>query len=89
MHMLIKRRMHSMRLSSSIRPILKLKKGEVEWLGLHAFIQVLKRKESRHKKLLAVLKSKLLSHRISGSVSPELKFAVDAENSSLLWKIKY
>ncbi|CAI8596170.1 unnamed protein product [Vicia faba] len=89
MHMLIKRRMHSMRLNSSIRPILKLKKGEVEWLGLHAFIQVLKRKESRHKKLLAVLKSKLLSRRISGSVSPELKYAVDAENSSLLWKIKY
>ncbi|CAJ2644128.1 unnamed protein product [Trifolium pratense] len=89
MHMLIKRRMHSMRLSSSIRPILKLKKAEVEWLGLHAFIQVLKRKQSRHKKLLAVLKSKLSSHRISGSVSPELKFAVDAENSSLLWKIKY
>lgn len=76
-------------LNSSIQPILKLKKGEVEWLGFHAFIQVLKRKESRHKKLLAVLKSKLLSHRISGTVSPELKFAVDAENSSLLWKIKY
>ncbi|XP_027190642.1 telomerase reverse transcriptase isoform X3 [Cicer arietinum] len=73
MHMLIKRRMHSMRRNSSIRPILKLKKGEVEWLGFHAFIQVLKRKESRHKKLLSVLKSKLLSHRISGSVSRELK----------------
>jgi len=78
-----------MRLNSSIRPILKLKKGEVEWLGFHAFVQVLKRKESRHKNLLPVLKLKLLSHRISGNVSPELKYAVDVENSSLVWKIKY
>nr|AXY54923.1 telomerase reverse transcriptase [Ammopiptanthus mongolicus] len=89
MHGLIKKRMHSMRLGSDIQPILKLEKEEVEWLGFHAYIQVLKRKESRHKELLAVLSSKLLSHRISGSVSPELKYAINAKNSSLLWDIKY
>ncbi|XP_019465214.1 PREDICTED: telomerase reverse transcriptase isoform X2 [Lupinus angustifolius] len=89
LHVLIKKRMHSMRFSSEIQPILKLEKEEVEWLGFHAFIQVLKRKESRHKELLAVLRSRLLSHRISGSVSPELKYAINFKNSSLLWDIKY
>ncbi|KAJ1381436.1 Telomerase reverse transcriptase [Sesbania bispinosa] len=72
-----------------IQPILKLEKEEVEWLGFHAYLKVLKRKESRHKELLAILRSKLLSHRMSQSVSPELKYAVDANNSSLLWNIKY
>lgn len=78
-----------MRRSSSIQPIRKLKKEEVEWLGFHAYIQVLKRKESRHKELLAVFRSKLSSHKVSESVSPELTYAIDAENSSLLWGINY
>lgn len=78
-----------MTLNSDVQPILVLEKGEVEWLGLHAYIQVLKRKESRHKDLLAILRSRLLSHRMSGRVSPELKYAIDTKNSSLLWEIKY
>ncbi|XP_022636924.1 telomerase reverse transcriptase isoform X2 [Vigna radiata var. radiata] len=89
MHLLIKKRMHSMTLNSDVQPILVLEKEEVEWLGLHAYIQVLKRKESRHKDLLAILRSRLLSHRMSGRVSPELKYAIDTKNSSLLWEIKY
>ncbi|XP_061352944.1 telomerase reverse transcriptase [Gastrolobium bilobum] len=89
LYLLIKKRMHSMRLASEIKPILKLEREEVEWLGFHAYIQVLRRKESRHKELLAVLRSKLLLHRMSGSVSPELKYAIDAKNSSVLWGIKY
>ncbi|XP_027343791.1 telomerase reverse transcriptase [Abrus precatorius] len=89
MHLLIKKRMHSMRLNSDVQPILKLEKKEVEWLGFHAYIQVLKRKESRHKVLLAVLRSRLLSHRMSGRLSPELKYAINTKNSSLLWDIKY
>ncbi|XP_068499020.1 telomerase reverse transcriptase isoform X5 [Phaseolus vulgaris] len=89
MHMLIKKRMCSMSLNSDVEPILELEKEEVEWLGFHAYIQVLKRKESRHKELLAVLKSRLLSHRMSGRVSPDLKYAIDTKNSSLLWDIKY
>lgn len=78
-----------MRLNSDVEPILELEKEEVEWLGFHAFIQVLKRKESRHKELLAILRSRLLSHTMSGRESPELKYAIDTKNSSLLWKIKY
>ncbi|QCD95571.1 telomerase reverse transcriptase [Vigna unguiculata] len=89
MHVLIKRRMHTVRLNSDVEPILELEKEEVEWLGFHAFIQVLKRKESRHKELLAILRSRLLSHTMSGRESPELKYAIDTKNSSLLWKIKY
>ncbi|XP_028755559.1 telomerase reverse transcriptase [Neltuma alba] len=86
---LIKKRMHSMTPHCNFRPILRLEKDEVEWLGLHAYVQVLKRKESRHKEVLAILRSRLLSHRISSSVSPELLHAVNASNSSVLWNIKY
>ncbi|CBI24880.3 unnamed protein product, partial [Vitis vinifera] len=89
MHTFIKRRMRSMDLDSSFHPILQLKKGEVLWLGLKAFIQVLKRKQSRHKELLSLLKSKLLAHPLPETASPELKYAVDDSHSSLLWKIKY
>ncbi|KAF7844374.1 telomerase reverse transcriptase [Senna tora] len=89
MYELIKRRMHSIRSRCDFRPVLKLEKGEVEWLGLHAYVQVLKRKQSRHKDLLAILSSRLHSHRISSGVSPELMHAVDPSNSSILWNIKY
>lgn len=78
-----------MRLNSEMQPILELEKEEVEWLGLHAYVQVLKRKQSRHKGLLAILRSRLLSHRMSGRESPGLKYAINTENSSLLWDIKY
>ncbi|KAI4323398.1 hypothetical protein L6164_023010 [Bauhinia variegata] len=89
MHRLIRKRMHSMDLDCDFHPILRLEKGEVIWLGLRAYIQVLKRKQSFHKQLLALLRSKCSSHTISGRVSPELKYAIDASKSSLLWKIKY
>jgi telomerase reverse transcriptase len=72
------------------RPILQLEEEEVEWLGLYAYIQVLKRKESRHKHLLSSLRCKL-AHKIPASVPlpSQLKYAVDASHSSLIWKIKY
>ncbi|MED6208227.1 hypothetical protein PIB30_043142 [Stylosanthes scabra] len=89
MYLLIKKRMRSMRLGSGIRPILKLKKQEVQWLGFHAYVQVLKRKESRHKALLAVLRSRLSSHEISQCVTPDLNYAVDAKNNTLLRSIEY
>ncbi|XP_024934721.3 telomerase reverse transcriptase isoform X2 [Ziziphus jujuba] len=89
MEMLIKKRMRSVPLGSNIQPILHLEDGEVEWLGLHAYIQVLKKKQSRHKELLPLLKSKLLAHEISGCVSSQLKYAVDRSHSSAIWKIKY
>lgn len=81
--------MRSVPLGSNIQPILHLEDGEVEWLGLHAYIQVLKKKQSRHKELLPLLKSKLLAHEISGCVSSQLKYAVDRSHSSAIWKIKY
>ncbi|XP_054813299.1 telomerase reverse transcriptase [Prosopis cineraria] len=86
---LMKKRMHSMVLHCNFRPILKLEKDEVEWLGLHAYAQVLEKKQSRHKELLAILRSRLHSHKISSSVSPDLLHAVKASNSSVLWNIKY
>ncbi|KAL1346310.1 hypothetical protein HN51_019996 [Arachis hypogaea] len=90
MYLLIKKRMRSMRLGSGIRPILKLKKEEVQWLGLHAYVKVLKRKESRHKALLASLRSRSLSSpEISRCVTPDLIYAVNAKNNTLLWRIKY
>ncbi|XP_057456019.1 telomerase reverse transcriptase [Lotus japonicus] len=89
MYRLIKKRIRSVHRQSGIRPILKLEKEEVEWLGLHAFVQVLRRKQSRHRQLLAVLRSMLSSHRMSEGVSPELQYATNAENSSLVWDIKY
>ncbi|KAL5543238.1 hypothetical protein UlMin_010948 [Ulmus minor] len=85
MHSLIKQRMNSLRGDSNVIPVLQLEDGEVEWLGLNAYIQVLNRKQSRHKKLLSFLKSKLLS----GCASSHQNYAVDASHSSLIWKIKY
>lgn len=89
MYVLIKRRMRSMHLGSCFHPILQLEVGEVEWLGLNAYIQVLKRKQSRYKELLSRLSLKLSKHRIGRSTSSHLKYAVDSSHSSLLWKIKY
>ena len=88
MYALIKKRNRSAYRGSDFRPILDVEEGEVQWLGFHAYIQVLKRKESRHKKLLSSLRFKL-EHRTPGSVPSQLKYAVNASHSSLIWKIKY
>ncbi|XP_065632658.1 telomerase reverse transcriptase [Quercus suber] len=90
MYKLIKKRMRSAYHYSDVRPILQLEEEEVEWLGLYAYIQVLKRKESRHKRLISSLRCKL-EHTIPTSepLPPQLKYAVDASHSSLIWKIKY
>ncbi|GAV67018.1 RVT_1 domain-containing protein/Telomerase_RBD domain-containing protein [Cephalotus follicularis] len=89
MQLLIKKRMRSLFLGDNLRPVLQLGEGEVKWLGLNAYIEVLKRKQSRYKELLSLLRSKLLAHRISGSPSCQLKYAVDRSHSSFIWKIKY
>ena len=90
MYKLIKKRMRSAYCHSDIWPILQLEKEEVGWLGLYAYIQVLKRKESRHKQLLSSLRCEL-AHKIHTSepLPSQLKYAVDASHSSLIWKIKY
>lgn len=81
--------MDSLSLGPNIHPRLQLEDGEVEWLGLHAYVQVLKRKQSRHRELLSLLRSKLSRQRITRIVSCELKYAVERSHSSLIWKIKY
>ncbi|KAK4743957.1 hypothetical protein SAY87_010269 [Trapa incisa] len=85
---LIKKRMRA-RYLPNIQPVLKLENDEVEWLGLVAYVRVLKRKQTMHKQLLASLNSQLLKHSISRSISPELCFAVDDCHSSVIWKMKY
>ncbi|GFY92244.1 telomerase reverse transcriptase [Actinidia rufa] len=89
MRKLIKRRMHSMDLGSTFRPIFQVERGEFEWLGLVAYARVLKRKQSRHKELLSLLRSKLIAHEEAESASSVLKSAVDDSHSSIIWKIRY
>ncbi|KAK8483642.1 hypothetical protein V6N13_062624 [Hibiscus sabdariffa] len=91
MHRLIQKKMGSVRWSSGLRPDRKHKlvKDEVEWLGLAAYMEVLKRKQSRHKALLSMLRSKFYGHRITGNESSELRFAVERSHSSCLWRIQF
>ncbi|XP_023636413.1 telomerase reverse transcriptase isoform X2 [Capsella rubella] len=89
MFRLINRRMHRFNTGSCFRPVLKLYKEEVIWLGLHAYLQVLKKKNSRYRILLIYLKSALSKHHLSHSLSPELEYASDQSNSSSLWKLRY
>nr|XP_009765712.1 PREDICTED: telomerase reverse transcriptase isoform X2 [Nicotiana sylvestris] len=86
---LIKRRMFSFKTGSDFRPILEVGKGEIEWLGLTAYIRVLKRKQSRYKELLRVLDSKLMALGKQESTLSVLQEATDDKRSSILWKIKY
>ncbi|KAL0735710.1 hypothetical protein Bca4012_011920 [Brassica carinata] len=89
MFKLINRRTRRINTGSSFRPVLKLCKEEVIWLGLHAYIQVLKKKNSRYRTLLNYLKSSLSKLDLSLNLSPELEYATDPSNSSSLWKLSY
>lgn len=89
MYKLLKKRMHGIELTSNLHPILKLKKEELEWLGLSAYVRVLRKKQSRYPKLLSLLRSNLETYGRMQSTSGDLKYAVDDSHSSLLWKIKY
>ncbi|KAM0953164.1 putative RNA-directed DNA polymerase [Dioscorea sansibarensis] len=86
---LIKKQMHNMELRFNIHPDLQLKKTEFIWLGLSAYICVLKKKQSRHKDLLLLLRFKLARHGSIIDPLPHLKYAVDDFHSSIFWKIKY
>ena len=89
MFKLINRRTHRINTGSSFRPVLKLCKEEVIWLGLHAYIQVLKKKNSRYRTLLNYLRSALSKLDLSLNLSPELEYATDRSNSSCIWKLSY
>ncbi|XP_068668611.1 telomerase reverse transcriptase [Aristolochia californica] len=88
MYKLIWHQMHSPRLRYNFSPILKLKKKETDWLGLSAYIRILRKKQSRHIELLRMLKAKLQMYRELENTQ-ELQYAVDDSHSSLLWKIKF
>ncbi|CAG7911082.1 unnamed protein product [Brassica rapa] len=89
MFKLINRRTHRINTGSSFRPVLKLCREEVIWLGLHAYIQVLKKKNSRYRILLNYLRSALSKLDLSLNLSPELEYATDRSNSSCIWKLSY
>ncbi|KAI3935224.1 hypothetical protein MKW98_018413 [Papaver atlanticum] len=88
MHKLILKRMRSENIGSTVRPVLKLEKEEVLWLGLKAYVRALKKKQSSYKDLLSLLRSELVAHG-STRVSTALKYAIDDSHSSSFWKIKY
>lgn len=89
MNNLIRKRMKFVHLDCNLHPVLELKNSEVKWLGLTAFIKVLKRKEVRHKELLSLVKNKLQASEWPDNVSFAMKYAIDDSHSSLIWKIRY
>uniref|UniRef100_A0A3Q7EJC6 Telomerase reverse transcriptase n=1 Tax=Solanum lycopersicum TaxID=4081 RepID=A0A3Q7EJC6_SOLLC len=92
MKRLIKRRMYSFKTGSDFRPVLEVEKEEIEWLGLTAYKQVLKRKPAWYKELLHVIEAKLKALDYLNLVPTRasvLKHATDIKRSSVLWKIKY
>ncbi|CAH8362177.1 unnamed protein product [Eruca vesicaria subsp. sativa] len=89
MFKLINRRTHRINTGSSFRPVLELCREEVIWLGLHAYIEVLKKKNSRYRILLNYLRSALSKLNLSLNLSPDLKYATNRSNSSSLWKLSY
>ncbi|KAG9155580.1 hypothetical protein Leryth_021198 [Lithospermum erythrorhizon] len=89
LHKLIKKRNLTIFRVTSVQPSFNVEKREIEWLGLFAYIRVLKRKQSRYGSMLHLLESKLKSLPINENVSPALMYATDDVHSSLFWKIKY
>ncbi|KAL2234191.1 UNVERIFIED_CONTAM: Telomerase reverse transcriptase [Sesamum indicum] len=89
MSRLIKRKVYSFDIDNTFRPKYDVKKKDVIWLGLHAYSRVFQKKQSRHKKLLCLFRSRLKPYGRLENMSPELKYAVDDARSSVLWSIKY
>lgn len=89
MYMLIKKQMRKMGDYFGINPILELKKEEMAWLGLSAYIWVLKKKQARHKHLLSLLKFKISAYGRMDEASDSLKHAVDDSHSSVFKHIRF
>ncbi|XP_019701935.1 telomerase reverse transcriptase isoform X2 [Elaeis guineensis] len=89
MYKFIKKRMYDMKLCFNIHPVLLLKKTETIWLGLSAYIRVLKKKQSRHKELLSLLRTRIATYGGMDKASSHLRYAVDDSHSSLFWKMKF
>ncbi|XP_078435925.1 telomerase reverse transcriptase [Wolffia australiana] len=91
MHRLIKKRVYGARKrKGEMRPWLRLKKKETLWLGLRAYVRVLKKKQSRHGELLQLLNRELdRLGRLDRAGPSHLAYAVDDSHSTPFWHIKY
>ncbi|XP_073027919.1 telomerase reverse transcriptase isoform X3 [Primulina eburnea] len=89
MHRLIKRKMYTFESEIDFRPKYKIKKNEILWLGFHAYSRVVKKKQSRCKKLFHYLTRKLKALEKVENISSDLSYATDDTHSSALWSIKY
>ncbi|XP_073129217.1 telomerase reverse transcriptase isoform X2 [Henckelia pumila] len=89
MHRLIKRKMYTFESEIAFRPKYKIKKHEILWLGFHAYRRVVKKKQSRCKKLFHFLTHKLKTLEKVENISSDLRYAIDDTHSSTLWSIKY
>jgi telomerase reverse transcriptase len=89
MYNLICKRIRDAEICFGIRAVNCLKAKEIIWLGLFAFYHILKKKQSRHKKLLLLLKENIEKYDIWVRMSYHLQYAVDDFHSSMFWKIKY
>ncbi|CAL9135887.1 unnamed protein product [Musa acuminata var. zebrina] len=81
--------MHDMLHHFGIHPSLGLAKREVLWLGLSAYICVLRKKQSRYKELLSLLRSRIATYGRIEDASSHLRYAVDESHSSFFSKIKF
>ncbi|XP_078182261.1 telomerase reverse transcriptase-like [Carex rostrata] len=89
MYNLIFKRVRDAETCFGICAVLRLKMNEIIWLGLFAFYRILKKKQSRHKDLLLLLRKNIEKHDILSRTSYHLQYAVDSSHSSMFWKIKY
>ncbi|KAI5064199.1 hypothetical protein GOP47_0020869 [Adiantum capillus-veneris] len=90
MHSLLVHRIHKIAKRSPVKPLLLLQAKEAQWLALKAFQKVLMRKQSRHTKLLYLIKSELLSSKYEGlDETPLMLSALDARRSSMFESILY
>ncbi|KAL6854295.1 hypothetical protein ACP4OV_019198 [Aristida adscensionis] len=89
MHSLIVRRTQDVELQYDVRPVLKLSKKETMWLGLSAYLRVLRKKQSRYKDLMALLIEEIGRYGHLDRGSDSLSYAVDDSHSSMFWKFKF
>ncbi|KAJ3692189.1 hypothetical protein LUZ60_012539 [Juncus effusus] len=89
MHTLLRKRTKEMKTSFGVHPEFLIKKNETVWLGISAYIRILKRKQSRYKELVHLLRENLAKCDVSVHPSNDLLYAVNDSHSSMFWKIKF
>nr|AAZ04778.1 telomerase [Iris tectorum] len=88
MYKLVKNQIYSMKVHNT-HPVLRLKREEMIWLGLSAYIWILKKKQARHKKLLKLLRCKLSDCGKTVDDLSSLKYATEDSHSSVFQDIKF